>query len=102
MANTVQDNQVAFPRLGDNEVAALAGMAELRSYEDGEPLFRAGERGCPLFVVESGEIEIVDESGDEPKTVVVHGPRQFTGDVSLLLDRPAAVSAYASGACRAY
>ena len=38
----------------------------------------------------------------EPKTVVVHGPREFTGDVSLLTDRPAAVSAYARGACRAY
>ena len=55
-----------------------------------------------LYVVESGEIAIVDESRAEPKTIVVHGPREFTGDVSLLTDRPAVISAYARGACRAY
>jgi thioredoxin reductase (NADPH) len=44
----------------------------------------------------------VDESRAEPKTIVVHGPREFTGDVSLLTDCPAVNSAYARGACRAY
>ncbi len=38
----------------------------------------------------------------EPTTIVVHGPGEFSGDVSLLTDRPAIVSAYAQGACRAY
>ena len=44
----------------------------------------------------------VDESGDEPVTVAVHGPREFTGDVSLLTDRPATTSGYARGETRAY
>jgi thioredoxin reductase (NADPH) len=93
---------VAFPRLDDTELATLAGMAELCSFHDGEALFRAGERGFPFYVVESGAIAIVDETGDERRTIVVHGPREFTGDVALLTDRPAAVSAYAQGDCRAY
>jgi thioredoxin reductase (NADPH) len=77
-------------------------MADLCSFSDGEALFRAGERGFSLYVVESGEVAIVDESGEAPRTVVVHGPREFTGDVSHLTDRPAVVSAYARGPCRAY
>ena len=77
-------------------------MAKLCSFEDGEALFRAGDRGFPFYVVESGEIAIVDESGDAPRTLVVHGPREFTGDVSLLTDRPAVISAYARGESRAY
>src|SRR5206468_1863451 len=76
--------------------------ARLCSFEDGEAIFRAGERGLPLYVVVSGEIAIVDESNETPKTIVVHGPRAFTGDVSLLTDRPAIISAYARGACQAY
>ncbi len=55
-----------------------------------------------LYVVESGGIAIVDESHEQRTTIVVHGPGEFTGDVSLLTDRPAVVSAYAQGACRAY
>jgi thioredoxin reductase (NADPH) len=102
MANVDHEQQVAFPKLNLSEIERLAGLAELCSFQDGATIFQAGQRGVPLFVVESGEIAIVDESADEPKTIVVHGPREFTGDVSLLTDRPAAISAYARGDCRAY
>jgi thioredoxin reductase (NADPH) len=102
MAEINHEHHFAFPRLDATEVETLAGMAKLCTFRDGEAVFRAGERGFPFFVVESGEIAIVDETGDEPRTLVVHGPREFTGDVSLLTDRPAVVSAYAKGACRAY
>jgi CRP-like cAMP-binding protein len=95
-------HQLAFPTLDDSEVERLAGLAETCSFRDGELIFRAGQRGLPLYVVESGAIAIVDESSDESKLVVVHGPREFTGDVSLLTDRPAAISAYARGETRAY
>jgi thioredoxin reductase (NADPH) len=102
MANVDHAHDLAFPKLSPTEVETLAGMAELCSFEDGETIFQAGQRGLPFYVVESGEIAIVDESRAEPKTIVVHGPSEFTGDVSLLTDRPAAISAYARGACRAY
>ena len=102
MPNVDYVHHLAFPKLSEAEVECLAGLAKVCSFEDGETIFQAGQRGLPFYVVESGEIAIVDESRDEPKTIVVHGPREFTGDVSLLTDRPAVVSAYARGACRAY
>ena len=102
MSNVEYIHQVAFPKLSDAEVERLAGLAKVCSFEDGEMIFQAGQRGLPFYVVESGEIAIVDESRAEPKVIVVHGPLEFTGDVSLLTDRPAVVSAYARGTCRAY
>jgi thioredoxin reductase (NADPH) len=95
-------HQLAFPKLTDAEVECLAGLASVCSFRDGELIFQAGQRGMALYVVESGEIAIVDESTEVPKTVVVHGPGEFSGDVSLLTDRPAVVSAYARGETRAY
>jgi thioredoxin reductase (NADPH) len=95
-------HQLAFPKLSDSEVECLAEMATICSFQDGELIFQAGQRGLPLYVVESGEIAIVDESADVSKTIVVHGPHQFSGDVSLLTDRPAIVSAYAKGETKAY
>jgi thioredoxin reductase (NADPH) len=102
LANVDQILHLAFPKLSETEFQTLAGLATICTFEDGESIFQAGHRGVPFYVVESGEIAIIDESGDEPKTVVVHGPREFTGDVSLLTDRPSAISAYARGATRAY
>jgi thioredoxin reductase (NADPH) len=102
MSNVDYAHQLAFPTLSESEVESLARLAKICSFEDGETIFQAGQRGVPFYVVESGGIAIVDESRAEPKTMVVHGPREFTGDVSLLTDRPAAVAAYARGACRAY
>jgi thioredoxin reductase (NADPH) len=102
MADIDPQRHIAFPKLGEAEIEVLAGMADVCSFEDGEAIFRVGERGFPLYVVESGEIAIVDESGDEPRTLVVHARHEFTGDVSLLTDRPAVISAYAKGTCRAY
>jgi thioredoxin reductase (NADPH) len=100
--NVEYSHRIAFPKLTESEVACLAGLAKVCSFKDGETIFQAGERGLPFYVVDSGEIAIVDESRAEPVTVVIHGSHEFTGDVSLLTDRPAAVSAYARGACRAY
>ncbi len=66
--------QVAFPELSDAQMAVLAEIGTRRRLEDGEPLFRAGERGGGFYVVVSGAVEIVDRSGDEPRTVPSTGP----------------------------
>jgi thioredoxin reductase (NADPH) len=95
-------HQVAFPKLSDSDLERLAVLASICSFKDGELIFSAGQRGLPLYVVDSGGIAIVDESTDVSKTIVVHGPHEFTGDVSLLTDRPSAISAYARGETRAY
>src|SRR4051794_34779436 len=102
MATLDYVHNIAFPKLSDAEVGVLAGLATICTFKDGELIFEAGQRGLPFYVVESGEIAIVDESADASKTIVVHGRHEFTGDVSLLTDRPAAISAYARGAVRAY
>jgi thioredoxin reductase (NADPH) len=86
-------HELAFPKLTDAELECLVALATVCSLKDGETVFQAGQRGLPMFVVESGAIEIIDESGKESKHVVTHGPNQFTGDVALLSDRPAVISA---------
>ena len=102
MATIDYVHQVAFPKLTEDEIESVAGRGTVCSFKDGETIFQAGQRGLPFYVVASGGIAIIDESRDEPWTIVVHGPGEFTGDVSLLTDRPAVISAYAKGACQAY
>jgi thioredoxin reductase (NADPH) len=102
MATVDHGYQLAFPKLTEAEIDCLRDLANVCTFEDGESIFQAGQRGVSLYVVTSGEIAIVDDSGPEPKTIVVHGQNEFTGDVSLLTDRPAIISAFAKGTVRAY
>jgi thioredoxin reductase (NADPH) len=95
---------IAFPTLDETQIAGLAGCttATLKLYRDGQTLFAVGDRDFNFFIVKSGEIEIVDYSGDEPKTLTVHRKGQFTGDVSHLTGNPRVVSAFARGDCEVY
>ena len=77
-------------------------LTTLKRYADGEKLFDAGDRDLSFFVVKSGEVEIVDESGETPRTVVVLGPGEFTGDVTQLTGGPAIVRAIARGDSEVY
>ncbi len=95
---------IAFPRFDELMLAGLSccPRTKLKRYRDGERLFTAGDRDFKFFIVKSGEIEIVDESGDEPKTVTVHGPGHFTGEVAQISGGTAIVSGIARGDIEVY
>jgi len=89
---------VAFPKLDTNDLAALAPLSDLCTFEDGQTVFRAGDADLDLFVVESGAIEILNPSDNSH--IVTHGPGQFAGDIDLLTRRPVIVTGVARGATR--
>ncbi len=92
---------IAFPTLDDAQVSEFERCtnATKKLYRDGQTLISMGDRDFKFYIVKSGEVEIVDHSGDKPKTVVIHGKGQFTGDVSHLTGRSSIVSAVARGDC---
>src|SRR5512143_4359758 len=90
---------IAFPTLDEAQIATLGRctLAAPKRYRDGQTLFTVGDSDLNFFIVKSGEVEIVDYSGDEPKTLTVHRQGQFTGDISHLTGYPRVVSAIARG-----
>jgi len=87
------DYEIAFPRLTKEQIHALCPAGKRRATEEGEQLWRSGDRGFGFFVVLSGRVEIIDPSGDAPRQVVVHDPGHFTGDVDVLTGRASLVDA---------
>jgi thioredoxin reductase (NADPH) len=87
----------AFPRLSEAEIAELAENATRQHLKDGEILFEAGEQRCGFFVVLAGAVRIEDTSGDEAQIVTIHGPGEFTGDIDVVGARRAIVTAIAQG-----
>ncbi len=95
---------IAFPTLEEAQIAELSRCLEATttSYRDGETLFAVGQRDFKFHVIKSGEVEIVDYSGDVPKTVTIHRAGGFTGDISHLTGNPSVVSGVAKGDVQVY
>lgn len=91
----------AFPTLTESEMKCLEQLGTVRTFADGEPLFRNGDKDFSFFAVKSGHVAIIDNSSGSAREVGVHGPFAFTGDVDTLTGRPAVVSAVARGECEA-
>ncbi len=97
-------NAMAFPKLTEEHMTQLARYAgaSTKTFHAGEALFRAGDRDPKFFVIKAGELEIIDVTGDQPKTIRVQGPGDFTGDVGHLTGSPKVVSAIARSDCEVY
>jgi SulP family sulfate permease len=83
--------------LGAMELAILRNnLRELR-LNKGEYLFRAGEQGDQLFIVVSGEIDILLPFGKHHyKRIATFGPGTYFGEVAFLEPGPRAASAKAT------
>jgi thioredoxin reductase (NADPH) len=95
---------IAFPVLNSDQIAQIANCTKVapRHCRDGETLVATGDRVFHFFIVKSGEIEILDCSGDEPKTITKHHQGQFTGDISHLTGGRAVFTAIARGDCEVF
>jgi thioredoxin reductase (NADPH) len=89
----VSERDIAFPKLTEPQIARLEPCGRRHAVRAGDVLFAEGDRGFSFYVVLSGEVEILERSSGSPRTVVVHQPQEFTGDVDMLTGRAALVTA---------
>ena len=77
----------AFPKLTDAQVARVGRIATTVELPEGSLLFDEGDYGIPFFVVLEGAVAIVHPNGSEEELITVHGPHDFTGEMSMLAGR---------------
>ncbi|MFA3839043.1 FAD-dependent oxidoreductase [Streptomyces aureus] len=79
------DRYGAFPRLPPGQLEDLAAHGERRRTAEGEVLYREGEPFREFLAILSGTVEILhDHGGPDERTVAVHGPGRFLGELGLL------------------
>jgi thioredoxin reductase (NADPH) len=95
---------LAFPTLEEAQISQFGRCTSAmpKLYRNGETLFAVGDRDFKFHVIRSGEVEIVDYSGDKPRTITTHHKGGFTGDISHLTGNPSVVTAIAKGDCEVY
>ncbi|MFG2635684.1 FAD-dependent oxidoreductase [Streptomyces sp. NPDC048362] len=79
------DQYGAFPRLSPEQLQDLTAHGERRGTTRGEVLYREGEPFREFLAILSGTVEMLqDYGGPEERTVAVHGPGRFLGELGLL------------------
>lgn len=64
-----------------------------REYTAGEVLFREGEPGDRMFVIQSGAVRITKTMAGEQKVLAVLGPGEFLGEMAILNGKPRTATA---------
>ena len=76
-----------FPVLTPAQINRIGAHGHIRAVQSGELLIEQGDINTSLFVVVTGELEIVRPFAAQETLVTVHGPGQFTGEVNTLSGR---------------
>ena len=86
LESTVVDPKHAFPTLTAAQIGRMAARGRRRPTALGEVLYDAGDKSIPLFVVTSGELQVVrPEPGDT--LIATHSRSQFSGECAVVTGR---------------
>ncbi len=81
----VLSGSTLFEMLSSQELEFIAELSRPRRFSAGQVIFEEGELGDSLFVIGSGEVEIVRrDAAGEPKVIAVLAAPQFFGEMSLI------------------
>lgn len=86
-----------FKGLPAAPLKTIAGRLHRQRYEPGDVIFREGDAGETLLLVESGRVHVW--TADEHQLLASLGPGSIIGEIALLLDVPRTATVRAVTAC---
>ena len=72
----------------------------VETFQDGECIFKEGDSGTDLYIVQKGSVRIVKEMSGDQIEIAAFERGDFFGDIGLLQNVPRYASAYAVGEVR--
>ena len=91
------DDPAMFPRLTPDQVEYLAGIGTQHTYARGDEVVAHGQRETPLFIVQSGAVDIIDHAPEGDRYFTQCQERTFIGDLSMFTGEPTLAAGYAAG-----
>lgn len=82
-----------FEHLADDEMDALEARLERRTFPAGVDVFRAGDEGATLFLIQDGAVEITTGDAKQKTVLASLYPGHFFGELSLLDGSPRSATA---------
>jgi CRP/FNR family cyclic AMP-dependent transcriptional regulator len=73
-----------FKNLDETERAQILIIGQVRTYREGEVIFREGDSGDGLFIVVKGTVRISKRSATGEEALAVLEPHAFFGEMALI------------------
>jgi CRP-like cAMP-binding protein len=89
-----------FSGLPRRLLGRLAAQLFEKGYESGDVIFREGDPGKGLFVVLTGEIEVLRDTVRGTERLALFGPGSAFGEMALIDDQPRSATARATAPTR--
>jgi thioredoxin reductase (NADPH) len=70
--------------LNEAQTSRIRVVGKVRKVEPGEILFQPNDTNIPFFVMLSASMEIVQPDLDGERSIVQHGPGEFTGEMAMI------------------
>src|SRR5919106_514526 len=85
-----------FPRLTPAQVDYLAEIGTQLTFARGDEVFAHGQRETPLYVVQSGAVDIIDQAPEGDRYFTQCREGTFIGDLSMFTGEPTLAAGFAA------
>ncbi|HSS64356.1 MAG TPA: cyclic nucleotide-binding domain-containing protein [Gammaproteobacteria bacterium] len=90
-------NVPMFAKLDSSKLKLLAFTSQCLSFDDGEVLFHQGDRADSAYVIMSGEVEILADTGGTRFIAGTLGKNDLFGELAVLTKSPRSATLRAKG-----
>ena len=90
------DDPILFPRLTASQVEYLAEIGSQMSFARGDEVFAHGQRETPLYVVQSGAVDIIDQAPEGDRYFTQCRVGTFIADLSMFTGEPTLAAGFAA------
>jgi CRP-like cAMP-binding protein len=88
LADTIR-SVLIFSGLSREDIAKVLGKMEEVSFDVGATIVCQGDQGDAFYLIQSGAVEVVLESGpDKSEVIAIFGPNDWFGEMALLSGEP--------------
>jgi thioredoxin reductase (NADPH) len=91
------DDPTLFPRLTPEQIDYLAAIGTRQTFARGDEVFAHGQRETPLYVVESGALDIIDQAPEGDRYFTQCREGTFAADISMFTGEPTLAAGFAAG-----
>jgi thioredoxin reductase (NADPH) len=90
------DHPTLFPRLTPEQIDYLAEIGTRHTFARGDVVFEHGQRETPLYVVQSGAIDVIDHAPEGDRYFAQCREATFAADISMFTGEPTLAAGYAA------
>lgn len=77
-----------FTAMDDRHFDEMLAMIEIISISEGKKVFREGDEGDALYLIQKGEVRVYSGTGNDQRLIAILGEGEFFGEMALMSDEP--------------